>query len=100
MGAGPTAPEHSIEARKEHDEFLTRRLLKLEHGHRSQFMNLFIGGRTPLHRALDEGKQDAILERIDAGADVLAVDAYGHTALHDAVRFMADTRVIERLIQA
>ena len=41
--------------------------------------------QTPLHLAVSNGRDDMVQTLVKAGADVKAVDEYGHTLLHIAV---------------
>lgn len=55
-------------------------------------------GITPLHQAVYQGNTKRVLELMQAGADINALDKYGWTPLHDAV-FKKRIRITKLLIK-
>jgi ankyrin repeat protein len=55
-------------------------------------------GRTPLHRAIDAGAEDAGRLLVDAGADVNRPDRWGNTPLWRAVYQVCDTAALVELL--
>ncbi len=62
----------------------------------------FFDTRSPLHVAAAEGSLAAVKLLLEAGADVLKADRWGHTALNDAIASRAQPVIefLEPIVQA
>ena len=56
-------------------------------------------GRTPLHRALEQGHLETARALLEAGADINITDDGGWTRLHLAARW-GETELVRRLLDA